>query len=71
MEIATVGLDLAKNVFQVHGVNGHGKIVLRKLSVRPEIIQKATSEPAFRPPHQTRPNHNGRRQHNVADRCEL
>lgn len=30
MQITTVGLDLAKNVFQVHGVNEHGKVVLRK-----------------------------------------
>jgi transposase len=25
MKITTVGIDLAKNVFQVHGVNEHGK----------------------------------------------
>ena len=30
MEITTIGLDLAKNVFQVHGVNERGKAVLRK-----------------------------------------
>ncbi|MDB5941836.1 MAG: family transposase [Ramlibacter sp.] len=30
MQITTVGIDLAKNVFQVHGVNGQGKAVLRK-----------------------------------------
>jgi transposase len=30
MQITTVGLDLAKNVFQVHGVDKHGKAVLRK-----------------------------------------
>lgn len=30
MKIATVGIDLAKTVFQVHGVNEHGKTVLRK-----------------------------------------
>jgi len=29
-EIITVGLDLAKNVFQVHGANGAGQAVLRK-----------------------------------------
>jgi hypothetical protein len=26
MQITTVGLDLAKSVFQVHGVNEHGKV---------------------------------------------
>lgn len=30
MQITTVGIDLAKNVFQVHGVNQRGKAVLRK-----------------------------------------
>jgi transposase len=29
MQVTTAGLDLAKNVFQVHGVNQHGKTVLR------------------------------------------
>jgi len=27
-EITTVGLDLAKNVFQVHAIDGEGKVVL-------------------------------------------
>ena len=30
MNVTTVGIDLAKNVFQVHGVNEHGKPVLTK-----------------------------------------
>ena len=30
MKITTVGLDLAKSVFTVHGVDGHGNTVLRK-----------------------------------------
>lgn len=30
MKITTIGIDLAKEVFQIHGVNEHGKIVLRK-----------------------------------------
>ena len=29
-EIATVGLDLAKNVFQVHGADAKGGVVFRK-----------------------------------------
>ncbi len=33
-QITTVGIDLAKNVFSVHGVDAHGKTVLRK----PEIL---------------------------------
>ena len=30
MNITTIGFDLAKNVFQVHGVNEQGKAVVRK-----------------------------------------
>src|ERR1700685_2585171 len=30
MEITTVGLDLAKNVFQVHAINTVGEVVIRK-----------------------------------------
>lgn len=30
MEIATIGIDLAKNVFQIHAINESGKTVLRK-----------------------------------------
>lgn len=30
MKVATVGIDLAKNVFQVHGIDEHGKVVLKK-----------------------------------------
>lgn len=37
MQIMTVGLDLAKNVFQVHGVNVHGKAVLRKQLRREQV----------------------------------
>ena len=30
MQIVRIGLDLAKYVFEVHGVDAHGKIVMRK-----------------------------------------
>jgi len=29
-EITTLGIDLAKNIFQLHGVDRHGKSVLKK-----------------------------------------
>lgn len=38
MEITTVGLDLAKNVFQVHCVNEKGKTVLRKRLTRKKVL---------------------------------
>jgi len=39
MKVTTVGIDLAKNVFQVHGVNEHGKAVLRKQLRRPQVLE--------------------------------
>jgi len=38
MTITTIGLDLAKNVFQVHGVDERGKAVLRKRLRRDQVI---------------------------------
>ena len=37
-EITTVGLDLAKNVFQVHGVDAEGTTVLRKQLRRAQVL---------------------------------
>lgn len=37
MDITTVGIDLAKNVLQVHGVNSRGKVALRKQFRRTEV----------------------------------
>ncbi|WP_035624899.1 IS110 family transposase, partial [Hydrogenophaga intermedia] len=30
MKLTTVGIDLAKNVFQVHGIDEHGKVLVKK-----------------------------------------
>ncbi len=38
MKIMTIGLDLAKNVFQVHGVDDVGDVVLRKKLRRAEMM---------------------------------
>ncbi|MGH8742258.1 MAG: IS110 family transposase [Burkholderiales bacterium] len=38
MQVSTVGLDIAKNVFQVHGVDRHGKVVLRKRLARAKVL---------------------------------
>lgn len=38
MQICTIGLDIAKNIFQVHGVDGHGKVVLRRRLRRSEVL---------------------------------
>lgn len=39
MTIATVGLDIAKQIFQVHGVDRSGKVVLRKRLRRGEVAR--------------------------------
>jgi hypothetical protein len=33
MQITTIGLDIAKNVFQVHGIDGSEKVVPRAPSI--------------------------------------
>lgn len=38
MKITTVGIDLAKSVFQIHGVDERGKVVLRKQLKRSEMV---------------------------------
>ena len=38
MEITTVGLDLAKSIFQVHAVDGAGQVVVRKALRRAQVL---------------------------------
>jgi len=38
MNITTIGLDIAKNVFQVHGVDANGKVALRKQLKRVQVL---------------------------------
>ena len=38
MNITRIGLDLAKNVLQVHGVDERGKALLRKRLKRGEVV---------------------------------
>jgi transposase len=39
MQITTIGLDLAKSVFQVHGVDAEGKVAVRRKLRRAQIRQ--------------------------------
>ena len=39
MKVTTVGLDLAKQAFSVHGVDEHGKAVLRKRVSRGKLLE--------------------------------
>ena len=36
--ISTIGLDLAKNVFQVHGIDAQGKVLVRRQLRRAEVL---------------------------------
>ena len=38
MNVTTIGIDLAKNIFQVHGVDERGNAVLRKQLRRPQLL---------------------------------
>jgi len=38
MRITTIGLDLAKSVFQVHGVDATGEVVVRKSLRRSQML---------------------------------
>ncbi len=37
-EVITIGLDLAKNVFQVHGIDVEGNVVIRKQLRRRQVM---------------------------------
>ena len=39
MKVTTVGLDVAKSVFTVQGVDEHGKTVLRKTVRRAKVLE--------------------------------
>ena len=39
MTIETLGVDIAKNVFQLHGVNGNGRVVLKRRVMRDQLLE--------------------------------
>src|SRR6266581_8706879 len=38
-EVSTIGLDIAKSVFQVHGIDGAGAVVIRKRISRAKVLE--------------------------------
>ena len=38
-EVSTIGLDIAKSVFQVHGVDAEGQVVIRKRVSRAKVLE--------------------------------
>ena len=45
MQITTIGLDIAKNVFQVHGIDAAEKVVIRKQLRRGQVLKFFASLP--------------------------
>ena len=39
MQVTTIGLDIAKNVFQVHGIDAAEKVVVRKQLRRSQVLE--------------------------------
>ena len=39
MQITTIGLDIAKNVFQVHGIDAAEKVVVKKQLRRNKLME--------------------------------
>jgi transposase len=46
MKITTIGIDLAKSVFAVHGVNEHGRAVVKKVLKRDQVTTFFANLPA-------------------------
>jgi hypothetical protein len=46
MQITTIGLDIAKNVFQVHAIDPAGKVVVRKQLRRNQVVEFFKALPA-------------------------
>ena len=39
MTIETLGIDIAKNVFQLHGVNRGGRVVFKRRVMRNQLLE--------------------------------
>ena len=45
-EVSTIGLDIAKSVFQIHGVDAAGAVVMRKRITRSKLLEFFARLPA-------------------------
>jgi hypothetical protein len=50
MKVVRIGLDIAKSVFQLNGVEAHGKTVLRKTLSRGEVLRYFVQCPPMHSP---------------------
>jgi len=47
MQVTTIGLDLAKNVFQVHGIDAAERVVVRKQLRRGQVLAFFKARPCL------------------------
>ena len=38
MEVTTIGIDIAKRIFQIHGVDKNGKTIFKKKLMREQVL---------------------------------
>lgn len=48
MQVTTLGIDLAKDVFHVHGEDNHGKVAVRKRLSRKQLLAFVVKLPPCR-----------------------
>ena len=48
MEVTTIGIDIAKRIFQLHGVNNNGKTVLKKRLMRDQVLIFMSNNNSFK-----------------------
>lgn len=46
MNVTTIGIDLAKNTFSLHGVDAHGKALLRQKLSRSKLLSTLAQQPS-------------------------
>src|SRR5262245_56214389 len=46
MKITTIGIDLSKQSYSVHGVDAHGKVMLRKTLTRAKLLELLAQLPS-------------------------
>ena len=45
MDITTIGIDIAKRIFQLHGIDKNGRVVLKKKLIRDQLLNYMANLP--------------------------
>jgi transposase len=46
MKVTTLGIEVAKSIFQLHGVDKHGKVAVQKRVSRSKLLETIAQLPA-------------------------